>query len=108
VWFAEIGAGQIGRIHPDGRIDEFPLPDRTCRPHAVAAAVDGGCWATLWASSSVVRLDRDGRIITEARFTPGAEPHGLAIAADESLWVALEAGSLAHVTEHARSSADAH
>jgi virginiamycin B lyase len=53
VWFAEIGAGQIGRICPDGRIEEFSLPDRSCRPHAVAATADGGCWATLWAASSV-------------------------------------------------------
>ena len=101
MWFAEIGAGQIGRIHPDGRIDEFPLPDRSCRPHAVAATVDGGCWATLWATASIVRLDRDGGIIAEESFKPGAEPHGLAIATDGSLWVALEAGSVAHLTSDA-------
>ncbi|MET7857550.1 hypothetical protein ABZS81_10015 [Streptomyces sp. NPDC005318] len=35
LWFVEIGAGQIGRITPDGRTTEFPLPDRTSRPHAI-------------------------------------------------------------------------
>ncbi|MGW5015856.1 hypothetical protein ACWEOR_27810, partial [Micromonospora chalcea] len=25
LWFVEIAAGQVGRITPDGRIDEFPL-----------------------------------------------------------------------------------
>jgi virginiamycin B lyase len=57
VWVAEIGAGQVARIFLDGRIEEFPLPDRSSRPHAVAATPDGGCWATLWAASSAVRLD---------------------------------------------------
>lgn len=96
-WFAEIGAGQIGRIAPDGDIEEFPLPDRSSRPHAVATTSDGGCWATLWASGSAIRLDRDGDIVAEARFVPDAQPHGVAVAADDSAWVALETGSLAHV-----------
>jgi virginiamycin B lyase len=50
------------------------------------------------AASSIVRLDRDGRLVDEISFHPGAEPHGLAIAADGALWVALEVGSLAHLT----------
>ena len=98
VWFAEIGAGQIGRISADGRIEEYPLPDRSCRPHAVAATPDGGCWATLWAASSVVRLDRDGGLAEEISFQPGSEPHGIALGPGGSVWVALETGSLAHLT----------
>ena len=97
-WFAEIGAGQIGRIFPDGRIEEYPLPDRSCRPHAIAATPDGGCWATLWAASSVIRLDRDGGLAEEISFRPGSEPHGIAAGPDGSVWVALEAGFLAHLT----------
>jgi virginiamycin B lyase len=99
MWFAEIGAGQLGRIFPDGRIEEFPLRDRSCRPHAVAATADGGCWATLWATSSVVRLDGDGALAGETSFEPGAEPHGIALAPDETAWVALEAGTLAHLAD---------
>ena len=98
MWFAEIGAGQMGRIHPDGRIEEYPLPDRSCRPHAVAVPPDGGCWVTLWAASSVVRLDRDGGLAEQISFQPGSEPHGIALGPDGSVWVALEAGSLAHLT----------
>lgn len=97
VWFAEIGAGRLGRIEPGGRIEEFPLPDLSCRPHAVAATADGGCWATLWATGSLVRLDRDGRITAEEAFAHGAEPHGLAVAADGSVRVALQSGQVAHV-----------
>lgn len=98
-WFAEINAGQVGRIAADGTIAEFPLPDRTSRPHAVAVTADGGCWVTLWAANSAVRLSPEGEVTAEARFRPGAEPHGLAIAADASLWVALETGILAHIED---------
>ena len=65
--------------------------------HAVGATVDGGCWATLWATGSVVRLDRDGRITTQETFAQGAEPHGLAVVADGSVRVALQSGQVAHV-----------
>ena len=99
VWVAEIGAGQVARIFPDGRIEEFPLPDRSSRPHAVAATPDGGCWATLWAASSAVQLDRDGSITQEIGFEPGAEPHGIALGPGRSVWIALEAGTLIHLTE---------
>jgi virginiamycin B lyase len=104
VWFAEIGAGQIGRISLAGRIEEFPLPDRSCRPHAVTATPEGGCWATLWASCSIVRLDPEGNLIENVSFQPGAEPHGIALAPDGSPWVALESGSLAHLTTPSRRS----
>ena len=116
IWFSR-GDGLIGRVDPagtlvvhaganagwvalraDGRIEEFPLPDRSCRPHAIAATADGGCWATLWAASSVIRLDRAGHLVEETRFQAGAEPHGIALAADGTLWVALEAGFLAHLS----------
>jgi virginiamycin B lyase len=65
---------------------------------AIAAADNGGCWATLWATSSVVRLDADGRLAEEISFQAGAEPHGLALAPGGTPWVALEAGYLAHLT----------
>ena|SRR5689334_6641440 len=83
--------GRAGR-----RAVVHPQPGRR-RPHAVAATPDGGCWATLWAASSVVRLDRDGGLAEEISFPPGSEPHGIALGPDGSVWVALETGSLAHL-----------
>jgi len=97
LWFTEIEAGQLGRIALDGQITEFALPNRASRPHAIAATANGGCWATLWASSAIVEFDNHGQTVTEISFTAGAEPHGLAIAPDGSIWVALEKGTLAHV-----------
>jgi virginiamycin B lyase len=99
VWFTEIDAGQVGRAGGDGAIVEHALPDRSCRPHAVAATDDGGCWVTLWASASVVRLDDGGRVVAEVGFAEEAEPHGIALAAGGEVWVALETGALARIDD---------
>ena len=106
VWFTRNGddrigriiiAGQVGRIDRDGKIEEFPLPDRTSKPHAVVATQDGGCWVTLWGSAELVRLDAVGNVVEQHQLGAGSEPHGLAVAADGSVWVALETGVLAHI-----------
>jgi virginiamycin B lyase len=97
VWFTELMAGQVGRIDADGKIVEYPLPDRSAKPHAVVATDDGGCWVTLWGSASAVRLDVEGAVVEEVLLGEGSEPHGLAVAPDGSVWVALEIGVLAHI-----------
>jgi virginiamycin B lyase len=96
VWFVEILAGQAGRITPDGKIEEFPLPAGS-KPHAVAATDDGGCWITLWGAAALARLDAAGNLIEQIDLSEGSEPHGLALDADGSVWVALEKGSVAHI-----------
>lgn len=99
VWFTEIEAGQVGRVGGGGAIVEHRLPNRSSRPHAVAATEDGGCWVTLWASASVARLDDDGRVVAEVSFTGADEPHGLALGPDGEVWVALESGRLARIDD---------
>ena len=97
VWFTELLAGTLGTIDDAGHVREFPLPDRASKPHAVAATSDGGCWATLWGSGSVVRVDAVGQLVGEYALGDNSEPHGLALADDGSVWVALETGFLAHL-----------
>lgn len=96
VWFVELLADQAGRITPDGKIEEFPLP-QGCKPHAVVATEDGGCWITLWAAAALARLDADGNIVEQFALGKDSEPHGLTVDTDGSVWVALEKGSVAHI-----------
>ena len=37
--------GSVARLFPDGRTEEFPLPDRSSRPHAVGP--DRSVWIAL-------------------------------------------------------------
>jgi virginiamycin B lyase len=93
-WFVEIGAGQIGRITTDGRIEEFPLPDRGSRPHAIIADSTGVCWFTEWGANRIGSITPAGRIEEYALPTPSSEPHGLAVGPDSALYVALEIGEV--------------
>ena len=96
VWFTEILAGKIGRVTPEGPIQELPLGDREARPHAVIAAQADGVWVSLWGSGRIAHVSDDGEI-AELALPDSSEPHGLAIGPDGGLWVALEAGSVIRV-----------
>lgn len=92
LWFAEIGAGRVGRLVPGEPLQEFDLPDRAACPHAVAPDGSGGCWVTLWAASALAHLDERGAVTAVHDLGEGAEPHGVAVAPDGSVLVALESG----------------
>ncbi|MEU4692415.1 hydrolase [Actinoplanes sp. NPDC023714] len=94
VWYADIAGGAVGRAGFDGAVQHFPLPDRASRPHAVATAADGSCWATLWGTHQLAHITRDGEITLHD--LPGKEPHGLWVTGKE-VWVAMESGLLATV-----------
>ncbi|WNG89200.1 hypothetical protein C6A87_008500 [Mycobacterium sp. ITM-2016-00317] len=92
VWFAEIGAGRIGRI-ADGEVTEFPLPDPACRPHAIVAGAHG-CWFTEWAVDRVGHICRDGTVEEYGLPPTVSEPHGITVTPDGAVWVAAESGSV--------------
>lgn len=96
-WFTEIAAGQIGRVDRDGKLSEFPLPDRDSKPHAIVADPKGGCWFTLWGSNQLGFITADGTITVTDLPTPKSEPHGLAVAPNGTVWIALETGFLAEL-----------
>ena len=81
----------------EGKIEEFALPDRTARPHAITAASVGDCWFTEWAANRVGHLTATGEITDYDLPSPGSEPHGITVGSDGALWVALEAGGVARV-----------
>jgi virginiamycin B lyase len=91
VWYADIAGGYVGRVDPSGSVERIGFDDAACRPHAVAADADGGCWVTLWGSGQVARVAADGAVTL--RDLPGREPHGLWVDGSR-VWVAMESGSL--------------
>ena len=94
IWYADIAGGCVGRVDASGSVEQISFADPACRPHAVAADADGGCWVTLWGSGQLARITADGDVVLHR--LPGREPHGLWID-DSQVWVAMESGSLVAV-----------
>ncbi|MBB2941114.1 virginiamycin B lyase [Actinoplanes lutulentus] len=94
IWYTDIAGGSVGRVEQSGAVRQYPFADPACRPHAVAAASDGSCWASLWGSDQLAHVTTDGRITLHE--LPGREPHGLWVSPAE-VWVAMESGSLVAV-----------
>jgi virginiamycin B lyase len=97
MWFTEIAAGQIGRLGTDGTIQEFPLPDRAAKPHAITTAPSGACWFTEWGANRVGCITPAGVITEYGLPTPSSEPHGIAVGPDGAVWTALETGAVARL-----------
>lgn len=94
IWYADIAGGCVGRVDPSGAIETISFTDAVCRPHAVAADTDGGCWVTLWGSAQLARITAGGDVTLHQ--LPGREPHGLWIEGS-LVWVAIESGALVAV-----------
>ncbi len=97
MWFVEIAAGQISRIEPDGRIKEFPLPDRTAKPHVIVATATGDCWFTEWGANRIGRITASGEVAEYDLPSPSSEPHSITLGPDGALWTALETGGVARL-----------
>ena len=98
MWFAEIGAGQIGvHLHRRVRSRSSPFPTVT-RDHTqssptgkeIAGSRNGQ--PTASAESTV-----PGSIAEFELPTPNSEPHGITIGSDRAVWAALEIGSVVRV-----------
>jgi virginiamycin B lyase len=99
VWFADIADGSVGRADAKGEVERVTFDDPACRPHAVVATPDGGCWVTLWGSSKLARVNADGEV--DLYKLPGREPHGLAFTGDE-VRVAMESGAVIQIPTNGR------
>lgn len=97
LWFVEIAAGQIGKVSVNRTVEEFPLPDRTAKPHAIVAASIGDCWFTAWGTNGIGHITDTGEIAEYTLPSPSSEPHCIALGPDGAVWAALETGGVARL-----------
>jgi virginiamycin B lyase len=89
LWFGEFGA--IGRMSPQGALQEFPIPWSNSLPVQVVSGPDGNLWFTDASG-------RIGSVTTSGAFrsfsVPGTHaPEGLAAGRDGKLWFTTGAGA---------------
>jgi virginiamycin B lyase len=98
LWFAETGAGQIGRITVDGVVTEYPVPTEDALDDTqgfVALGPDGAIWFNEDRANKLGRISPDG-VVAEYDLPPGTAPIREMVAGpDKTLWVtALDANKI--------------
>ena len=74
----------VGRITPDGKLTEFPIPFTAA---AIAAGPDGNLWFTEADGNRIGRITPAG-VVTEfsAGLSTDSEPNGIAAGPDGNVW----------------------
>ncbi|MFN2528095.1 MAG: hypothetical protein ABR584_05200 [Candidatus Baltobacteraceae bacterium] len=88
VWFTEPSANRVGRIAPDGTLDEFRagIPSGAV-PTGIAAAGDGSVWFTDPARGTVDHLTPKGTVrVVGQPLSPLNTPGSVAVTSDGAAW----------------------
>ncbi len=100
LWFAEYGAGKIGRITTAGAISEFVVPSGqdaatfVSDPFGIVAGADGNLWFADQGTDQLGQVTVGG-VITELAMPAPAEPLAtLAPGPDGNLWLAPDVGQV--------------
>jgi len=86
LWFAESGAGQIGRISLAGKITEWSSASPSTRPEHIAAGPDGALWFTERGSNKIGRLTTDFQFSEFEIPTVGSNPQSIVSGPDNAMW----------------------
>lgn len=92
IWFVEMDADKIGRITGDGKVTEYPLPDRDrmhTNPEGMAVGSDGAIWFSETLKMRMGRIDPKTFAITEFPIPPSPAGVGAArvvAGPDGALW----------------------
>ena len=92
IWFTEFHSDKIGRIAPNGHLEEYAVPTPGAEPYQIAAGPDRAMWFTEYNTTKVGRVTADGHI-TELQPTATSEG-GLGVAAGSAVWIADPADTL--------------
>jgi virginiamycin B lyase len=92
IWFLEMGADKVGRITADGKITEYPLPERErmhANPEGMAVGSDGAIWFSETLKMRMGRIDPKTFAITEFVIPPvpaGVPPATVTAGPDGAIW----------------------
>ena len=108
LWFLDNGVTQaIGRVKPDGTINEFTVPDPSANLEDLTAGPDGNMWFTDRGNTRGIGRVTPSGMITEFTGTLNqisSQPNGITAGADGNLWFTDEgSGALGNATASATS-----
>ena len=62
IWFTEKQGNKIGRLAPDGQLNEFFIPTQDSRPQDIVLGPDGNLWFTENRGNKIGRISPAGEI----------------------------------------------
>ncbi|HSR85908.1 MAG TPA: PHB depolymerase family esterase [Streptosporangiaceae bacterium] len=86
-WFADFGNGDIGEVHPDGRLSVFGIGDPFGGLSDIARGPDGAMWFSEQ-NGVIGRVADNGQVTELALPLPGSNPDGIAAGRARTVWVA--------------------
>jgi virginiamycin B lyase len=96
LWIANMTAGAIERLSPQGTLGSYPLP-RGGAPTSLAVAPDGSVWSTQPVTGTIGEIGVGGEVSEHALAgtAPGAfgnaEPYSIVLGPDGALWFTEQA-----------------
>ena len=93
LWFTESGAGNIGRITPEGGITEYPIPAYYSSPWGITTGPDGNLWFTDSSGNKVGRITPSGQVTEFTIPTADTWPAGITTGPDGNLWFTERRGN---------------
>lgn len=85
LWFAEDSGTQVGRLTTAGGLSGYGLS--LGNPRNIALGPDGNVWASLQASSNVIKVTPSG-VVTQYSVPAGGSAYGITAGPDGNMWVA--------------------
>jgi streptogramin lyase/plastocyanin len=99
LWFAMTRANRIGRLSPDGSVQEYTVPTLDARPTGIKVDREGNVWFAERDKSKLGCRRRDGTFVEYALPTEDAKPSGIAIDELGRIWIAERSGNALAVLE---------
>ncbi len=94
IWFTGKTANTVGKITPEGKVFNYPLPTANALPIYVRPGPDGNLWVTELTGNRIARVTPDG-VISEF-LIPTKDSRPIAIIPDpegRGMWFSEEAGN---------------
>jgi streptogramin lyase len=86
MWFADLGANDIGKITPAGVVTGYPIPTAASGDRNITPGPDGNLWFTETSTNKIGKITTGGTISEYTIPTAASQPTGIVAGADGNIW----------------------
>lgn len=95
LWFTELAQSRIGRISPDGSIQEMAIPSAGAAPVGITTGPDGALWFAEGGAHQIGRITIAGAI---SEYPVSGTPNHITVGPDGALWFSELTDGIGRIT----------